>query len=174
MPECSQVVASVGHQGNGCAAVEIRPPSINVVEVRSPLEEQHAICRSPYCFVKHRRLGACRNQSYPVAVVTHSPQPLHSLAPKRRVTLNPASPGLAQAVIGYRVVRCRRLPRPDYWCARIKIERPEGAQDLGWRKPLIIFHRRALVSAQAHFVASVWSNNSLKRDWAKSRPAPLA
>lgn len=149
MPECVQVRASVGHQCYGCAAVEIRPPTVHVVEVRAPLEEKHAVCRSPYRFVEHSRLGARRNQSNPVPVVAHAPQPLHGLAAEWRVAPHAASPRPRQAIVLHRVMLGRRVPGPHHRSARVKIKGTECPQDLGRRQPFVV-SAVLLVRAQTH------------------------
>ena len=151
MPECFQVVASIGHQGDWCAAVESSTPPVYVVKVRASFEEQHAVCRAPYRFVKHCRFGSRRDQSNPVAVVAHSPQPLHGLAPEWRVAPHAPVPLLVQTIVKRRVVLCRRFPWPRHRGARVKVEISERTQDLRRRQPLVVLHCRALVSAQAHF-----------------------
>ena len=153
MPECFQVRVAIGHQGNGCAAVECCPPSVHVVEVRASFEEQHTVCRSLYRLVKHRRLSPRWNESNPVPVVAHLPQPLHRLAPERRVAPHPAVPRQRQPVIGNRVVLGRRFPRSHYRGARVEVKRSERPQDLGWRQPFIV-PAVFLVRAQTHSVAS--------------------
>ena len=149
MPERVQVVAAVGRQCYRGAAVEVCAPSVHVVEVRAPFEEQHAVCCSPHRFVEHRRLGARRDQGHPVSVGAHPPQPLNRLAAERRVAPHPPGPRQRQAVVSYRVVLGRRVPRSDYWRARVKVEGAECPQDLGRRQPLVV-SAVLLVRTQTH------------------------
>jgi hypothetical protein len=117
------------------------------MEVWATLEKQHTVCRPPNRFIKHCRLGAGWYQCNSVAMVTHSPQPLHSLAPKGRIKPNPAYPRQRQPIILRRIVLLGSFPRANYRGAWVKVKLSEFAQDLGRCQPLIILHRSALMSA---------------------------
>jgi len=70
MPECFQVVASVGHQSNGCAAVGIGSPSANVVEVRAPRLPLPTLFRrtSPSRCAPESKLPHCRGRAFAAAI----------------------------------------------------------------------------------------------------------
>lgn len=125
LPECVQVRAAVGHQSNGCAAVKCCASSVHIVEMRAPLDEQHAICGPPNRFVKHRRLSSSRNQRNSVPMIGHPAKPLDSLSTERRVTPHATGPRKRQSVVLHCVVSGCRFPWAHYRCARVEVKRPE-------------------------------------------------
>lgn len=141
---------AISNKADWRSGVERRAPAIDIVKMRTALDEQHGIGGGPYALVEHGRFRARRDEGDAVAVFGHSSQPLHGLPSERRVAPDPTVPRLLEAVIVHRIVHGSSGPWPAYGAAGVKIKFTEGGNNLRWREPFICAHGWGLVARHTH------------------------
>jgi len=111
--------------------------AVNVIESDSSLEEKHRASALPNMLEKPKRLGACKNQGYAIAMFGEPFKPLLRVRVRR---IQPHAPGPRRRqpiVIDGEVVR-RNWPRAFDRRAGIEIERAKGLYDSQRSKPFIL------------------------------------